>query len=382
VVYASSTSALTTGSALTFNGNALGVTGTGGASAINLTDATSHVGFTATPATGGGFYLSNNRVGSSTFFRTSNASGSDTIPMTFLSGGNVGIGTSSPAYKLDVYGTVSLGDPTVSGSARQHFVRTGGAVTANTTNGLTFKPGSGSVTDQFVRFETGGAVLIGAIGNVADSLSIWTRDTSNAITITQAGNLGIGATPSQRLTVAGAINLPTDATNPNSGVSFWSQAGVGATLSGLNVVFNTGSNGAQTQRFQIGSAGQFGIGATPSYGTSGQVFTSGGSGAAPTWTTPASGGGSFSAKTTTYTAVSGDNILADTSSASWTLTLPATPTTGNSVQIMDSKGTFGQYPLTVARNGSTIMSAAENMTLDVNGAATTFVYNGTTWRVI
>lgn len=90
----------------------------------------------------------------------------------------------------------------------------------------------------------------------------------------------------------------------------------------------------------------------------------------------------FTAKTTTYTAVSGDNILADTSSASWTLTLPATPTTGNTVQVMDSLGTFGQYPLTVARNGSTIMSAAENMTLDVNGAATTFVYNGTTWRVI
>ena len=32
-----------------------------------------------------------------------------------------------------------------------------------------------------------------------------------------------------------------------------------------------------------------GVGSSPSYGTSGQVLTSGGSGAAPTWTTPAAG---------------------------------------------------------------------------------------------
>lgn len=43
------------------------------------------------------------------------------------------------------------------------------------------------------------------------------------------------------------------------------------------------------ERFRIGSAGQFGIGGA-TYGTAGQVFTSGGSAAAPTWSTPAAGG--------------------------------------------------------------------------------------------
>jgi hypothetical protein len=119
--------------------------------------------------------------------------------------------------------------------------------------------------------------------------------------------------------------------------------------------------------------------AVTSAGTSGQFLQSNGAGA-PTWATPSSG--SFTAKTANYTAVSGDNILANTSAGSWTLTLPATPATGSVVQVMDSIGTFGVYPLTVGRNGSTIMSAAENMTMDVNGAATTFVYNGSTWRVI
>lgn len=41
-----------------------------------------------------------------------------------------------------------------------------------------------------------------------------------------------------------------------------------------------------TARYIIGAAGELGIGATPTNGTSGQVFTSGGTGSPPTWTTP------------------------------------------------------------------------------------------------
>jgi hypothetical protein len=52
------------------------------------------------------------------------------------------------------------------------------------------------------------------------------------------------------------------------------------------------------------------------------------------------------------------------------------------VQVVDSNGTFDTYPLTVARNGQTLMGAAEDMTLSLGGVATTFVYNGSTWRVI
>jgi hypothetical protein len=43
-----------------------------------------------------------------------------------------------------------------------------------------------------------------------------------------------------------------------------------------------------TTRLQIGSAGQFGIGGA-TYGTSGQVLTSGGASAAPTWATVSAG---------------------------------------------------------------------------------------------
>ena len=58
-----------------------------------------------------------------------------------------------------------------------------------------------------------------------------------------------------------------------------------------DLVFGTRSvttNTAATERFRIGSSGQFGIGGA-NYGSSGQVLTSGGSGAAPTWSTPSAG---------------------------------------------------------------------------------------------
>ena len=63
-----------------------------------------------------------------------------------------------------------------------------------------------------------------------------------------------------------------------------------------------------------------------------------------------------------------------------TITLPASPTAGNEVVITNG----GEFTGTVVgRNSSNIMGLAENMTLDKNYAAMTFIYidasNG--WRV-
>lgn len=57
------------------------------------------------------------------------------------------------------------------------------------------------------------------------------------------------------------------------------------------LVFSTTADGASTatEKFRIGSAGQLGIGGA-NYGTSGQVLTSGGASAAPTWSTLSASG--------------------------------------------------------------------------------------------
>jgi len=98
-------------------------------------------------------------------------------------------------------------------------------------------------------------------------------------------------------------------------------------------------------------------------------------------TVNASGGSSFSVKTANYTAVAGDSLLANTSGGSFTITLPASPSTGATVYIQDSGNAFLVFPLTVARNGNTIMGLSEDMFASQNGIGFGLTYNGTTWRI-
>lgn len=96
------------------------------------------------------------------------------------------------------------------------------------------------------------------------------------------------------------------------------------------------------------------------------------------------GGGSgvtpWSRKTSNYTAAIGDRLIADTTSGTFTITLPASPTTGSEVIIADGYD-YRINSLTVARNGNTIEGLTDDVTLDIGGIVTTFVYDGTTWEI-
>lgn len=117
----------------------------------------------------------------------------------------------------------------------------------------------------------------------------------------------------------------------------------------------------------------------PTPGTSGNVLTSNGS----AWTSsaPAAGGVTWQTKTTTYTAVSGDYLLADTTSAAFTITLPLAPAANDAVYFQDAKGTFGTNNLTVARNGQTIMGVAEDLIVSADNYGFGLIYNGSDWRI-
>jgi hypothetical protein len=81
-----------------------------------------------------------------------------------------------------------------------------------------------------------------------------------------------------------------------------------------------------------------------------------------------------------YTANSGDQIIADTSGGTFTITLPATPSTGSHVLIADG-ASWSTTNLTVGRNGSTIEGLSEDLILDINDIQIDFVYDGTSWEV-
>lgn len=101
-------------------------------------------------------------------------------------------------------------------------------------------------------------------------------------------------------------------------------------------------------------------------------------------TAVASAGASYTIISTNTTATSGAAYFANTASAPFTITLPATPALNAKVAIVDLAGTFNTNPVTVARNGSVIMGLAQDMTLNVVNASVTLVYSNSTygWRLV
>ena len=93
-----------------------------------------------------------------------------------------------------------------------------------------------------------------------------------------------------------------------------------------------------------------------------------------------------SSSITAYTAVAGDNLLIDTAAAQVTITLPASPSMGDEVSIMDvsATGGFGSNKVVVDRNGQPIRGAASNLDLATNNQSIKLRYTNATkgWQYV
>jgi len=84
------------------------------------------------------------------------------------------------------------------------------------------------------------------------------------------------------------------------------------------------------------------------------------------------------------TAATGVGYFTDTSGGAFNVTLPASPSAGDIVAVADYANTWGTNSLTIARNGSNIEGAAEDIVCNTEGASVTVVYVDATkgWIVV
>lgn len=278
VTYLNGSKVLTSGSALTFDGTTIATTGkfgiTGNGSiptAAALEIGTNGVGSRIlynVPTGGEHNFTVNNSVIS---FQTASVHGwniSGTEGMRLGSSG-LSIGTSTAPPLGNFYSYKSSGQ-------NVNYIETGGS---GNDAGLFYK--NGVRTWQTFVNGTDGAYRFYDVTAAAERLRI---DSS--------GNVGIGtSSPTSRLQVTGSspfVNIIQTGASNGLAVGFENADG-SARINTLGGNYDIKFLMQNTERFRMGASGQFGIGGA-NFGTSGQVLTSGGSGAAPTWATPSSGG--------------------------------------------------------------------------------------------
>jgi hypothetical protein len=97
------------------------------------------------------------------------------------------------------------------------------------------------------------------------------------------------------------------------------------------------------------------------------------------------GGGSLSAtpiKIAAYTAAANDLVRCNTTGGAFSVLFPVAAD-GATIGFVDTNNTFGTNNLTILPNtGQTIESDATSFILDISGAAVSFVYSGTNWKLL
>lgn len=87
--------------------------------------------------------------------------------------------------------------------------------------------------------------------------------------------------------------------------------------------------------------------------------------------------------TSNYTAVAGDNLLCNSTSGPFNITLPATPSNNDQIAFLDATGTFQTNQVTIKFNGAPIQGVSDDLILNIKGASVALVFNSSFgWRLV
>jgi hypothetical protein len=385
-------SAVTVGTGLTYTGGTL--------SSLDVGGTVTSVALTA----GTGISISGGPITSSGTIEVTNTAPDQTVVLT--QGGTTTITGTYPNFTIssaDQYvGTVT----SVSLTAGTGISISGGPVTASGTIEVT-----NTAPDQTVVLTQGGTTTItGTYPNFTISSADQYVGTVTSVSLTAGTGISISGGP---ITSSGAIEVINTA--PDQTVVLTGTGTTSVTGTYPNFTINSADQytGTVTSVTAQGSAdisvtgGPITTSGTLYFSLSDTSVTAGNYGTAgsvPSFTVDAkgrltaaanvpiaitagqvsglpSGGTQYVYKTANYTTQDGEGVLADTSGGAFTVTLPATPTVGDTVVVADAGAAFGTNNLTIGRNGSTINGTAENLVCDITGVSVTLVYDGTTWEV-
>jgi hypothetical protein len=203
-----------------------------------------------------------------------------------------------------------------------------------------------------------------------------------------AYNIAVGANAGQNVS-SGALNTLVGYTAGSAITTGGSNTLVGryagtATLAN-NVVL---SDGAGTIRFQSNSSGAISLGSGGAYGTAGQILTSSGAAAAPTWTSPTIQTSTATKSVTNATPVSllqwssgtrmGTLVVMATNGTdlAWAnITVAAVSGVGYSV-VTTQAGSFGTFAVIAGGSGETVVEFTPSAT--VSNVVFTYQYNAAT----
>ena len=143
-----------------------------------------------------------------------------------------------------------------------------------------------------------------------------------------------------------------------NGISFTNAANPEATVP-LTVSSVQIASGGNTVTLVAGASG------LQTLDPSGNYSSGSGGGGGLTWQ---------SVQTDNFTASAGNAYPVNTTSAAITVTLPASPSAGQQVQLLDYAGTWATNIVTIARNGNNINGLASNFYLTTNRGAATLTY--------
>ena len=180
------------------------------------------------------------------------------------------------------------------------------------------------------------------------------------------------ATTTFNLTQSGSAYSPQLAQNCIVSVNGVIQApNTSYTISGSTIVFSTALATTDTINFITVLGDVLNVG-TPSAGTVNAASFASGFNGVVTWQ---------NVQTTNFTAVAGRGYPVNTTSAGITMTLPASATTGATIQVVDYAGTFGTNNLIVNPNGLKLNGGTNNLVASNNreGLQLTYVDSTQGW---